>query len=38
MSNYTQNMVDFTVENYTPTKIGDRISTATYAALLAGRA
>lgn len=34
MSNYIQNNVEFSIQQYTPTKLGNRASTATYTALL----
>lgn len=34
MSNYIQNNVEFTIQQYTPTKLGNRASTATYNALV----
>lgn len=37
MGNFTQNNINFTVNEYTPTKLTNRASTATYDALLAGR-
>lgn len=38
MSNFNQNGVDFTVAEYTPTLVTNRVSTATQAKLLAGKA
>lgn len=38
MSNFTQDNINFTVENYTPTPVVNRVSTATQAALLKGKA
>ncbi|MBO5835628.1 MAG: hypothetical protein J6R12_06270 [Bacteroidales bacterium] len=37
MATLNQNGIDFTITNYTPTKLGNRASTATYNALVAGR-
>ena len=34
MSNYIQNNVEFTIQQYTPTKLGNRASTATYSAFV----
>ena len=37
MSNFNQNGIDFNITDYTPTKLGNRASTATYNALVAGK-
>ena len=37
MSNFNQNGIDFNITDYKPTKLGNRASTATYNALIAGK-
>ena len=37
MSNFNQNGIDFTITDYTPTKLGNRASTATHSALINGK-